>query len=44
MKSELMREHADEALKRCVTKKGYPIIAQIMYIGVRAEAFLRGGY
>ena len=36
--SSTMRYVADIKLKHCVEKKGHPIIARIMYCGVRAWA------
>ena len=29
------RKAADQALRECVKQKGYPILAQLMYVGVR---------
>jgi len=42
--SAAMRLAADRELLRCVTAKGHPVIARIMYLGVRAWAILKGGY
>jgi len=39
-----MRLKADQDLKKCVTIKGHPLIALIMFVGVRAWAILKGGY
>ena len=44
------RKAADRALRDCVAKKGHPIIARLMYFGVRAggapwyPAPYRGGF
>jgi len=43
-KSSVMRLKADQDLKKCVTIKGHPLIALIMFVGVRAWAILKGGY
>lgn len=43
-KSRIMRLEADEDLKECVKQKGHPIIANIMFIGVRFWAIIKGGY
>ena len=43
-RSAEMRLAADQGLRRCVTKKGHPIIAWIMFLGVRIWANLKGGY
>ena len=43
-RSAAMRLEADRELRRCVTAKGRPAIAAIMYAGVRLWAILQGGY
>lgn len=34
-KSKISRKQADEGLRSCVAKCGHPLIAKIMYAGVR---------
>jgi hypothetical protein len=36
-----MRKAADDNLRKCVTAKGYPNMAWIMWAGVRAWAILK---
>ena len=43
-KSSSMRLKADKALRTCVSAKGHPAVALIMYIGCRVYVNLKGGY
>jgi len=43
-KSSSMRLKADQELRRCVSVKGHPFVARIMYCGVRMWAIVQGGY
>jgi len=44
MQSRAMRMKADADLKKCVTGKGHPIIAWIMFMGCRLWVCIKGGY
>lgn len=39
--SKAMRKAADDNLRKCVTAKGYPHMAWVMWAGVRAWALLK---
>ena len=39
--SKVTRSDADRALRKCVTEKGHPFIAKIMYAGVRFLGWTR---
>ncbi len=43
-KSSPMRLKADQELRRCVSAKGHPCIALLMYAAIRVYANIKGGY